>query len=66
MKYLALPVELKNLGLKKLKNYIFLPILPQGYPWVSLNINPFGPAVWPAIRNIYMNVLFYNINKLLM
>ena len=58
---------IKKSDLKKWKNYILLPILPQGYPWVpSKNISPFGSAVWPAIRNIYKNVLFYYIDKLLM
>ena len=33
---------------------------PAGYPWVSTKkISSFGPAVWPARGNIYMNVLFY-------
>ena len=42
-----------------------LPMLPPGYPWVSLkNVRPFGPAVWPAIGNIYRNVLFYYIDDL--
>ena len=28
-------------------------------PWVSTKkFRPIGPAVWPAIRNIYTNVLF--------
>ena len=27
------------------------------------NFSPFGPAVWPAIGNIYMNVLFYYIEN---
>ena len=31
-------------------------------PWVSTkSFSPFGPAVWPAIRNICTNVLFYYI-----
>ena len=38
------------------KNRILLPI----YPLVTTkNVSPFGPAVWPAIGNIYMTVLFY-------
>ena len=32
------------------------------HPWATLecpqNVNPFGPAVWPARGNIYTNVLF--------
>ena len=32
-------------------------MLPPGYPWVYLK--NFSPAVWPAIENIYTNVLFY-------
>jgi len=27
------------------------------------NFSPFGSAVWPSIRNIYMNVLFYYIDN---
>jgi len=27
------------------------------------NVSPFGPAVWPAIDNICMNVLFYYIDR---
>ena len=55
----ALPVELK----KKL-NFI-LPLLPPGYPCVhSKNVSSFGPAVWPAIGNINMNVLLYCIDYL--
>ena len=27
-------------------------------PWEK-NVSPIGPAVWPAIRNIYINVLLY-------
>ena len=35
-----------------------------GHPWVSAkNVSPIGPAVCPAIRNIYMNVLFYYIDS---
>ena len=34
-------------------------------PWqpmsVHKKISPIGPAYWPAIRNIYMHVLFYYI-----
>ena len=26
-----------------------------GHPWVPIkNFSPFGPAVWPAIGNIYL------------
>ena len=41
--------EIKKI--KKIKNlfFIFKPMLPPGYL-----------AVWPAIGNIYTNVLFYN------
>jgi len=40
-------------------------MLFRGYPWVpSQNVSPFGPAVWPAIGNIYGNVLFYYIDDL--
>ena len=36
---------------------------PPGHPWVSKkNFIPIGPAVWPAIGNIYTNVLFYYID----
>ena len=30
---------------------------------VHKNFSPFGPAVWPSIDNIYMNVLFYYIDN---
>ena len=30
---------------------------------VHKNFSPFGSAVWPAIDNIYMNVLFYYIDN---
>ena len=34
---------------------------PPGHPWMSTKkFSPFGPAVWPAIGDIYTNVLFYN------
>ena len=36
------------------------PRLPMS---VHKKISPFGPAVWPARGNIYMNVLFYYIDK---
>ena len=29
---------------------------------VHKNFSPFGPAVWPDIGNIHMNVLFYYID----
>ena len=33
---------------------------PPGHLGVSTkNVSPIGPAVWPAIGNIYTNVLFY-------
>ena len=36
---------------------------PPGHPWVSTkNFRPIGPAVWPAIGNIYTNVLFYYLD----
>ena len=45
---------------------IFLAFNTPGYPWVSTKkFSPIGPAVWPAIRNIYMNILFYYIDYLL-
>ena len=38
-------------------------MLPPVYPWIpSKNVSPFGPAVWPALGNIYTNVLFYCID----
>ena len=27
------------------------------------NFSPFSPAVWPAVENMYMNVLFYHIEN---
>ena len=32
---------------------------------VHKNISPIGPAVWLAIRNIYMNVLYYYLDTIL-
>ena len=52
----ALPVE-KNQILKK-KKFVFL-----AQPPATKNVSPIGPAVWPAIRSIYMNVLFYYIDR---
>ena len=34
----------------------------QWRKWVSTTFSPFGPAVWAAIKNIYMNILFYYID----
>ena len=49
--------------LKKNFRILFKPIKPPGHPWVfTKNLSPFSPAVWPAIRNKYMNVLFYDID----
>ena len=32
-------------------------MLLPGHLWVtSTNFSPFGPAVWPAIANIYRNI----------
>ena len=37
---------------------------PPGHPWVSTkNFSPINLAVWPAIGNIYTNVLFYYIDN---
>ena len=44
---------------KEMKIRGFQPMSPPGYPGVSAkNFSPFGPAVWPAIVNIYTSVLF--------
>ena len=32
---------------------------------VRKKFRPIGPTVWPAIRNIYINVLFYHIDEFL-
>jgi len=61
---------------KKIGNFFFLnkKILKKQFrilayntprhPWVSTkNFSPIGPAVWPAIRNIYTNVSFYYIDN---
>ena len=45
----------------KISNF-FLAYDTPGHPWVSTKkFSPLDPAVWPAIRNIYIytNVLFY-------
>ena len=35
-------------------------ILLPGHPWVpSTNFSPFGPAVWPAIANIFIQTHIY-------
>ena len=45
--------------MKGLHQLVDTPVIPLG----SLkNISPFGPAVLPAIGNIYTNVLFYHID----
>jgi len=39
---------------------IFLVYNTPRHPSVSKkNVSPIGPAVWPAIRNMYTNVFFY-------
>ena len=58
----------EGLGVVREKNWrkkfekkirIFSTYNTPGHPWVSTkNFSPIGPAVWPAVRNIYMNVLF--------
>ena len=40
---------------KSTKNCLWVP---------SKSFSPFGPAVWPAIHNIYTNVLFYYIDDM--
>ena len=43
--------------------WIFFDLFYPGIPLGSLkNFTPFGPAVLPAIGNIYTNVVFYYIN----
>ena len=56
--------NLKKIG----KKSVFFCLCHSGLPMsVHKNFSPFGPAVWPAIGNIYTNVLFFycNINWLL-
>ena len=37
-------------------------MIPPGSPWVPLtNVSPFGPAVWPAIANIYITNKYTHI-----
>ena len=45
------------------KNGFFLAYYNPGHPWEST----IGPAVWPALDNIYIytNVLFYYIDKVI-
>ena len=39
---------------------IFFTPHPPGYQWLSIKMfSTFGPAVWPAIRNIHTNALLY-------
>ena len=49
-------MEKKYFEKKVLKKLNFL-----AYDTPTTNISPFGPALWPARGNIYMNVLFYYI-----
>ena len=38
------------------------PMLLPGYPWVpSKKFSPLGPAVWPALADIYMSKELYCI-----
>ena len=39
--------------------------LPGYSKVLSKNVSPFGPDFWPAIGNIYTNVLFYYIDILI-
>ena len=52
----------KNLGGTKI--IVCFKLIPtRGHPLLSTKFfGSFGPAVCPAIRNIYMNVLFYYID----
>ena len=46
------------------KKSIFLAFVTPGAPMGSLKkFSPFGPAVWPAIGNIYTNVLFIECSR---
>jgi len=47
---------------EKKKFYFFSRLHPLANPECPQNFSPIGPAVWPAIRNIYTNVLFYYID----
>ena len=54
----------KKMWKKKKLNFFFAYNTP-GHPWASTkNASPIGPAVWPAKRNIFLNVLFYFIDGL--
>ena len=61
-----MPVDFKKFETKK-KNFeekmFFKFFLVLGH-WppssVHKKIRPIGPAVWPAIRNIYMNLFIYD------
>ena len=50
--------------LKKRKFDFFFSLSPLSYP--QKMSSPFGPAVFPAIGNIYTNVLFHYIEKKLL
>ena len=53
---------LKKKKFRKIKFWIFFSLC---HPWVSTkNFSPIGPVVWPAIGNIYTNVLFNYIDLL--
>ena len=37
----------------------FKPMLPKGFPWVpSKKFSLFGPTAWPAIANIYIQIVY--------
>ena len=60
-----MPVGKKS-NLKKMvkKNQFFLAYNTPRPPMSNHNnFSPFGPAVWPALGNTYMNVVFYHIDE---
>ena len=51
-----------NLIHQKVLPFIYIIVEGSGVARGKKNVSPIGPAVWPVIRNIYMNVLFYYID----
>ena len=46
---------------KKIEIFFKIHFLDCVNPRLPMNFSPFGLDVWPVRRNIYLNVLFYNI-----
>ena len=38
-------------------------MIPPGYPWVLKNVRKFWLAVWPALANIEIYILYICMNE---